>query len=128
MATQAFPHSTLNRRLLRNLALWALQIGLALMFLKAGIPKLAGNPMMVQLFGVIGLGQWFRYLTGSLEVAGAIGLLVPGLAGYAGLVLAVVMSGAVVTHLAVLGSSPVLPLVLLVVSLLIAWGRLGGRE
>jgi uncharacterized membrane protein len=33
---------------------------------------------MVGLFDAIGIGQWFRYLTGGLEVLGAVALLVPG--------------------------------------------------
>jgi hypothetical protein len=37
--------------------------------------KLSGQDMMVQEFDVIGLGQWLRYLTGILELAGAITLL-----------------------------------------------------
>src|SRR5438552_1264953 len=108
MATQPIPRPVVNRHLLKNLALLALQIGLAFLFLKAGIPKLTGDPMFVQIFDKIGLGQWFRYLTGSFEVIGSIGLLIPGLAGYAALLLATVMTGAVVTHLVVLGGSPLL--------------------
>ncbi len=42
-----------------------------------GFTKLAGNEQMVALFEAIGVGQWFRYLTGSLEVAGAILLVIP---------------------------------------------------
>ena len=125
MATQAVPQPGLNRHLLKNLGLWAIQLGLAFMFLNAGMPKLLGNPTMVQVFGMIGWGQWFRYLTGSLEIIGAIGLLFPAIAGYAGLLLATVMAGAAVAHLAVLGGSPVLPLGLLAASLIVAWGRLG---
>jgi len=69
MATQVIvPRPTLNRHFLKDLTLWALQIGIATVLLQAGIPKLLGNPMMVQLFGIIGIGQWFRYLTGGLEV------------------------------------------------------------
>ena len=40
----------------------------AAMFLAAGVPKLLGAPVMVQMFNAIGIGQWFRYLTGSIEV------------------------------------------------------------
>jgi uncharacterized membrane protein YphA (DoxX/SURF4 family) len=107
--------------------LWALQLVLGFFFLQAGIPKLLGNPMMVKIFDVIGLGQWFRYLTGSLEVIGTIGLLIPALAGYAALLLAAVMAGAVVSHLTVLGGSPAIPLALLAGSLIVAWGRLGAK-
>ena len=40
--------------------LWVLQIASAAMFLFAGFLKLSGAPLMVQEFGAIGLGQWFR--------------------------------------------------------------------
>jgi putative oxidoreductase len=127
MATQAVPRPGMHGHLLRNLALWALQIGLVIMFLKAAILKLQGNPMMVQVFDTIGLGQWFRYLTGSLEVIGSIGLLIPPLAAYAAALLAAVMAGAVLAHLTVLGGSLLIPLVLLAAALIVAWGRFEGR-
>src|SRR5882724_6392119 len=60
-----------------NVALWVLQIAAAGMFLNVGFLKLSGNPQLVSLFQAIGIGQWFRFLTGSLEVAGAILLLIP---------------------------------------------------
>ena len=69
------------------------------MFLLAGTLKLTGLPMEVQLFSAVGIGQWFRYVTGSLQVGGAIGLFVPALAPFAALLLAVVMVGAILTHL-----------------------------
>ena len=127
MATQTVPHPASNRHLFWNLALWPIQIGLAFLFLQAGLLKVTGNPMMVSMFGVVGLGQWFRYLTGLLELAGSIGLLIPGLNGYAALLLSAVMAGAVLTHLAILGGSPLLPLALLAASLIVAWGRLGRK-
>jgi uncharacterized membrane protein YphA (DoxX/SURF4 family) len=127
MATQVVPHPSWNRHLVWNLALWILQIGLAFVFLNAGTAKLAGNPMMVQIFNVIGIGQWFRYLTGSLEIVGAIGLFIPRLAGYAALLLSAVMAGAIFSHLTVLGGSPLMPVVLLAASLVVVWGRLGRR-
>ncbi|MDX6574654.1 MAG: DoxX-like family [Blastocatellia bacterium] len=39
----------------------------SLMFLMAGFSKLLGNEQMVGLFALAGFGQWFRYLTGTLE-------------------------------------------------------------
>jgi len=59
---------------------WVLQGLLAAAFLAAGGAKLAGVPMMVQIFDQIGMGQWFRIVTGLVEVAGAVALLVPGFA------------------------------------------------
>src|SRR6266403_2263183 len=74
-----------------NVGLWVLQIAAAGMFLMVGFLKLSGNPQLVGLFQAIGLGQWFRYLTGTLEVAGAILLLVPRISGLAALMLFGVM-------------------------------------
>ena len=53
------------------IALWLVQIALAGMFLLAGGSKLLGAPEMVGLFDAIGIGQWFRYLTGFIEVGSA---------------------------------------------------------
>ena len=106
-----------------NIVLWVLQIGAAGMFLMVGFLKLSGNPQLVALFEAIGLGQWFRYLTGSLEVAGAILLLIPRTSGLAALMLAAVMACAVVTHVFIVGGSPLGATILLVVTGLVAWGR-----
>src|SRR5436190_1204621 len=59
------------------IALWAVQLALAGMFLLAGGSKLAGAPAMIALFDGIGIGQWFRYVTGLIEVGSAVALLVP---------------------------------------------------
>lgn len=106
-----------------NVALWVLQVAAAAMMGMAGFAKLSGAPEMVALFDAVGVGQWFRYVTGGLEVLGALLLLVPALAGAGALMLAGVMAGAVLTHLFVIGGSPVVPLVLLVVVAIIAFGR-----
>ena len=94
-------------------AIWTLQVLSAAMFLFSGTLKLTGAPMMVQMFGVIGLGQWFRYLTGGIEVISAVLLLIPALAAYGAAALAVTMVGAICTHVFIIGGSPVIPIVLL---------------
>ena len=106
-----------------NVALWALQVAAAAMFAMAGFAKLSGAPEMVGMFDAIGAGQWFRYLTGALEVGGAVLLLLPALAGVGGFLLAGVMAGAILTHLFIVGGSPAVPTVLLAVLLAIAYGR-----
>ena len=68
-------------RRLTSTLLWAGQILLAAVFVVAAVPKLTGRPAMVQEFGLIGAGQWLRYFVGTAELAGAIGLLTPWLAG-----------------------------------------------
>lgn len=88
------------------IALWVLRVVVGLAFLAAGGSKLAGAPAMVAMFAKIGFGQWFRILTGLLEVAGAIGLFVPRFAVYAASMLAVVMVGAIGFHLTTPGWKP----------------------
>src|SRR6478672_1268198 len=106
-----------------NVGLWILQIGAAGMFLMVGFLKLSGDPQMVGLFDAIGLGQWFRYVTGSLEVLGAVLLLIPRLSGLGALLLMGVMLGAVPTHLFVVGGNPLPAIILLIVTGVVAWGR-----
>jgi uncharacterized membrane protein YphA (DoxX/SURF4 family) len=108
-----------------TVALWALQGALALAFLAAGASKLAGADAMVQLFAAVGVGQWLRYVTGALEIAGAVLLVVPGLARLGALHLAGVMLGAIAAHLLVLHTSPVAPAVLLAGLLAVAYARRG---
>lgn len=104
-----------------KIASWGLRILAATAFLAAGGAKLAGVPMMVETFDQIGLGQWFRVVTGLVEIAGAIALLVPVTAGFGGLLLAVTMVFAVVTHLFVIGGSPLPAVVLLAITATVAW-------
>jgi uncharacterized membrane protein YphA (DoxX/SURF4 family) len=106
-----------------NIALWTLQVLVALAFVGAGSGKLLGSADMIALFGAVGIGQWFRYVTGALEVLGAVLLIVPTKAAFGGVLLACVMAGAVVAHLTVLHTAATAPLVLLVLTGLIAWGR-----
>src|SRR5882724_6421287 len=88
-----------------NVGLWILQIGAAGMFLMVGFFKLSGDPQLVELFDAIGLGQWFRYVTGSVEILGAVLLLIPRLSGLGALLLLGTMLGAIATHLFVVGGS-----------------------
>jgi uncharacterized membrane protein YphA (DoxX/SURF4 family) len=102
---------------------WLLCLLLAFVFLMFGGMKLLSKPAMVREFEQVGLGQWFRYFAGTLEVIGAAGLLVPKFSRWAALLLAAVMIGALVAHSTVLHSAPTLALILLVLAVLIAWLR-----
>lgn len=94
----------------RTVVTWVLQVAVAAQFVLAATPKLAGDPMMVGMFDAIGAGQWLRYLVGGLELAGAVGLLIPALSGLAALGLTLLMINAGVISVAVLGASPAVPL------------------
>ena len=78
---------------------------------------------MIALFDAVGIGQWFRYVTGLLEVVGGVLLVVPGKTAFGAVLLACVMAGAVVAHLTVLHTTATVPLVLFALTALIAWGR-----
>ncbi len=100
---------------------WAVRILLALAFGAAGSAKLAGVPMMVQVFEAIGFGQWFRYLTGAIEIAGVLMLLLPATAFFGALLLTLTMAGAVATPLVLIGGSAVPALVLGLLSAFVTW-------
>ena len=87
------------RRLTSNF-LWAVQIPLAALFVNFALAKLTGG--QVQEFADIGAGQWLAYLSGTAELAGAIGLLTPWLAGLAAAGLAADMFGATIINVTVL--------------------------
>jgi uncharacterized membrane protein YphA (DoxX/SURF4 family) len=106
----------------KTVLLW-LRIAVSLMFIFAALPKLAGAPPSVQAFEAIGLGQWFRYATGLLELSGASLLLVPSLAAFGAAVLASVLIGAIATHALVLGGSALPAFALLVATATIGWSR-----
>ena len=78
---------------------------------------------MVELFDQIGVGQWFRVVTGVVEVAGAVALLVPGLASIAALWLGTTMVFAVATHVFILHTSPVPAIVLGLLNALVVYLR-----
>lgn len=105
----------------RNRLVWGIRILLALAFGAAGAAKLAGVPMMVATFEAIGIGQWFRYATGGIEVLGALLMLVPAAGLYAGLLLGGTMVGATVSHLEVVPGSPVPAIVLGLLCAAVAW-------
>jgi len=115
--------AAIPRGRLALVALWLTQITLAAMFLFVGGLKLAGAPQLVALFDAIGIGQWFRYVTGSIEVVSAVALLVPTWAAFGALLLIPTMVGAMITHLFIVGGSAMPATLLLVGSLAIAWVR-----
>lgn len=94
---------------------------LTLAFAAAGLAKLSGVEMMVGTFDAIGVGQWFRYVTGAIEVGSAILLWVPGMQLLASGLLLATMIGAVLAHLFILGPTAVPALFLGVLSAIVAY-------
>ena len=106
-----------------SIAVWILSIFLALTFALAGGVKFFNNPVMVQEFAQVGLGQWFRYFTGSLELAGACCLVIPRVRVLGALLISLVMVGATIANLTVLHTPPaaIMTVVLLGLTLTVAW-------
>ncbi len=108
-------------------AVWVISALLAVLYVVvAGAPKVMGAEQAVQGFRSMGFSDGFRLFIGLAEVAGGIGLLIPALATWAGLGLAVIMGGAVYTHLVHTPPEQALPaLVCLGLVLFIAHARRG---
>jgi putative oxidoreductase len=90
-----------NASRVKTIAAWVLSIVLAVGFLGAGGSKLAAAPFQVQLFQMLGFPGWFMYVTGILEIAGAIALLIPRYAVVGAAIIICVMLGALaslITH------------------------------
>jgi putative oxidoreductase len=96
MTTTALPSRSLS------ITLWVLRILVAALFLFASFMKLSGQPMMLQEFDTVGLGQWFRYFTGCLEFVGAIAVLVPSVSFLGAILLLLVDIGAFIAQIGVL--------------------------
>lgn len=110
-----------------NITLWCLQVVTAAVFVYEALPKLTAASQEVANFAATGLGNPGMYLVGAAEVAGAVALLIPMLCGLAALALVGLMIGAVSILLLMfgvgVGSTVVLPAVMLVLVAVIAWGR-----
>ncbi|MGE7908231.1 DoxX family protein [Lysinibacillus xylanilyticus] len=80
-----------------------LQSLLALVFLMTGFMKISGNKQQVETFKHLNLPQWFRVVTGLVQLVGAAGLVIGfwnhGVTALAGSWLAITMLGGVMTHI-----------------------------
>ena len=100
----------------KRVLVWVLTIFIATVFLAAGSSKLLGAAKMVALFVEIGFGQWFRYFTGLVEVTGAILILLPRTSLWGAWLLSLTAIGAILVHLFLIGGSPSIPLILLLIA------------
>jgi uncharacterized membrane protein YphA (DoxX/SURF4 family) len=135
MSTAAFAvlarHDTkpARTRNLAPIALWVAQIGLGALFIFAGAMKFIMP--MEDMQKEIAWSPWFMYFIGSAEIAGGLGLILPGvtkiargLTPVAGMGLIVIMIGAVTTTAATMGVLAALyPLVVGLVALAVVHGR-----
>lgn len=107
LATPA-PAITSRRPGAGRIALWALRVVLAAVFLFAAWGKVTLDPMTVAGFDAMGLGATGAVVIGVLESLGAIGLLVPRVAGVAAAALVALMIGATLLSAVFFGFGPLL--------------------
>ena len=74
---------------------WVPRAALAIVFVAVGALKFAAHSVYVRIFDEIGLGQWFRYLTGVMEVGGGVLRLIPAAAPVGFILVGCTMAGAV---------------------------------
>ena len=110
-------------------AIWIVRVLLFALFLFEGLGKFGSRPLWIQIFEQIGWGQWFRYVTGAVETAGAIAMLIPSLTPVAVVLLGSAMVGALLTHALVVGVGPqsLIVTILLGLILVVGWDRRTSR-
>ncbi len=110
----------------KTVAFWVLKLMLAGVFVLVGIQKLVGGEAWVRIFEMARYPDWFRTVVGVIETVGGLALLIPGLAAYAAIALAVVMFGATFTQLVSGGGREALAsFALLAALIVVARGRWG---
>ncbi|HKE05681.1 MAG TPA: DoxX family protein [Blastocatellia bacterium] len=83
----------------KTFILWVLQVLFALFYTIQGIAKF-NSSSWIDRFRSYGYPDHFYLVIGVLEVLGGVSLLIPKMTGYGAALLAVIMGGACLTHLA----------------------------
>jgi putative oxidoreductase len=82
---------------------WALRIAAAAILLQTLYFKFTGHPESVELFTKLGVEPWGRIGTGVIELIAGILLLIPATVFIGGFLGVGLMSGAILSHLTVIG-------------------------
>ena len=82
---------------------WVLQVSVAAILLQTLFFKFTGAEESVYIFSTLGMEPFGRYASGLAELVASALLLIPGFAPYGALLSLGVISGAILSHLAVLG-------------------------
>jgi putative oxidoreductase len=81
---------------------WVLRIGVAGLFTLSAVQKLIDDPQYIAEFAKVGFGDWFRYVTAVIELAGVLAVLVPRSTVWGAALLMLVVIGAFIAQLLVL--------------------------
>lgn len=91
------------KRKMLHIAGWVARVVAAFIFGQSLFFKFTGAEESVYIFEQVGIEPWGRYATGVAELIAAAMLLIPPLGWTGGLLGAAIVSGAIVSHLTVLG-------------------------
>lgn len=106
------------------LVVWILSVLLAAAFATTGIAKLTGTePIGLQAAAMVGFPPWIRNVVGVVEVVGAVGLLIPPVAAFAAVLLAMLMVPATITQWISGQPGIFVPVFALALLLIVAWRR-----
>jgi putative oxidoreductase len=99
------------------------RVGLAAFFLFVGYTKFSNDPHSewVKIFERIGVGQWLRYVTGVMQMGGAILLLPRRTMTVGAAMLACTMAGAACVDLFIIPSPIVIVPLLLLMIIIVTW-------
>ncbi len=101
----------------KTVAWWGLRVLLGAAMIVFSLPKLIGDPMALGTFQALGADPWLRYITGALELISGVLVLIPRSTIYGAGLAALVMAGAIVSHIAVLGMGFPFPLAVVFLAL-----------
>lgn len=105
---------------------WLPRVGVAIAFVVVGSQKLVEPSIWTPVFRQLGAPTWLRYLTGVMQTAGALLLLIPATVALGAILLAMTMVGAafmwiVVAHRPLFAFAPA---VLLAAVIAVGWQSL----
>ena len=128
---QARVNLSSSRERMRSMTLWTMQGALALLFLFTGGSKVLLPTTVLLAQMALPLPIWFLRVIGGVEVAGALGLILPQLTHIKPVLtplaaggLALEMVGSTIVSVIALGAAPALfPLVVGLLAVFVAYGR-----
>jgi putative oxidoreductase len=105
----------------RTVFVWTLRMFLGIAFLVIGIEKLTGTMGTIPFFLAIGWGQWFRYVSGVLDTAGALLIFFPRWTCYGALIITCTVGLGTVLCYTMALFNPLFPLGMTLLAATLAW-------
>ncbi|MBO3698112.1 DoxX family protein [Roseivirga sp. E12] len=107
----------------KNIVAWILSMLTGLYMLGSGYPKVSPSEGMVRRFENWGYSAEFSTIIGVLEILSGILIFIPKTAFYGGVLLSILMLGAIYTHLTTGIGGPMFAIIILLLALAIAYLR-----